>query len=152
MRIYTKGFIVAGSKGQILVYEKTDEPKQPYNRVATLPENAISKKTSASIMQQMCSHSIKNIDLCTSEDTIIFSTENGQLFKMSINLERPTDEVEYDYLVHSFHSRPINGMDVCIKKPLIATCSSDKTVKVWSYRPQGGNSLSGFSLEVDQSF
>jgi hypothetical protein len=51
MRIYTKGFIVAGSKGQILVYEKTDEPKQPYNRVATLPANAISKKTSAAIMQ-----------------------------------------------------------------------------------------------------
>jgi len=152
MRIYTKGFIVAGSKGQILVYEKTDEPKQPYNRVATLPANAMSKKTSAAIMQQMTSGPIKSIDLSTTEDTVIFSTDNSQLFKMSINLERPTDEVDYDYLVHSFHSRPINGMDVCVKKPFIATCSSDRTVKIWSYRSSGGSSLSGFNLEVDQSF
>jgi len=95
---------------------------------------------------------IKSIDLSSTEDSVIFSTDNSQLFKMIINLERPTDEIEYDYLVHAFHSRPINGMDVCIKKPFIATCSSDRTVKVWSYRASGGSSLSGFSLEVDQSF
>ena len=65
-------------------------------------------------MQQLTSSPIKSIDLSSGEDTVIFSTDNSQIFKMSINLERPTDEVEYDYLVHPFHSRPINGMDVCI--------------------------------------
>jgi cilia- and flagella-associated protein 57 len=62
-------------------------------------------------------------------------------------MERPTDEVDYEYLVHPFHQRGINGMDVCIKKPFVATCSMDKTVKVWSYKPQ-----TGFNLEVDQGF
>ena len=56
-------------------------------------------------------------------------------------------EARYDYLWHSFHSRPISGMDVCIKKNLIATCSSDQTVKVWSYSP----SL-GFELQINQWF
>jgi len=36
-------------------------------------------------------------------------------------------------LISSFHSKPIFGLDVCIKKELVATCSSDRTVRLWSY-------------------
>lgn len=32
-----------------------------------------------------------------------------------------------------FHSGPIVGMDVCTRKPLIATASKDKTIKIWNY-------------------
>jgi len=32
-----------------------------------------------------------------------------------------------------FHSGPINAMDICIRKPLIATCGMDKYIKVWNY-------------------
>lgn len=32
-----------------------------------------------------------------------------------------------------FHSGPIVGMDVCVRKPLIATASKDKTIKIWNY-------------------
>jgi len=53
-------------------------------------------------------------------------------------------EAVYEYLVHPFHSKSILGMDVCIKKNLIVTCSNDKTVKIWSYNP----SL-GFELVID---
>lgn len=38
-------------------------------------------------------------------------------------------------------------MDTCIKKNLIATCSSDKTVKIWSYSNAGG-----LNLEINQTF
>ncbi len=27
----------------------------------------------------------------------------------------------------------INGMDLCVRKPLIATCSSDCSIRVWNY-------------------
>ena len=30
-------------------------------------------------------------------------------------------------------NKKITGLDVCIRKSLIATCSLDKTVKVWNY-------------------
>ena len=67
---------------------------------------------------------------------------------MSINLHDTSNiEAVYEYLVHPFHSRPITGMDVCIKKNLIATCSSDKTVKIWSYSPSNG-----FELQINQQF
>lgn len=36
-------------------------------------------------------------------------------------------------MISSFHSKPIFGLDVCIKKELVATCSSDRTVRLWSY-------------------
>ena len=32
-----------------------------------------------------------------------------------------------------FHSDTITGLDVCICKSLIATCSLDKTIKIWNY-------------------
>lgn len=38
-------------------------------------------------------------------------------------------------------------MDSCIKKPYIATTSTDRTVKVWSYTNQ-----TGFNLEIDYTF
>jgi WD40 repeat protein len=36
-------------------------------------------------------------------------------------------------LICPFHSHPIFGMDVCLKKQIVATCSSDRTVRVWNY-------------------
>ena len=37
IRTYMRGFIVGGNNGQVLVYEKSDDPKNPYVRVARLP-------------------------------------------------------------------------------------------------------------------
>jgi len=32
-----------------------------------------------------------------------------------------------------FHRAEITGLDVCMRKELIATCSRDKTVNIWNY-------------------
>lgn len=40
---YSKGFIIAGENGQIMIYEKSEEPKNPYHRIATLPSSNDSK-------------------------------------------------------------------------------------------------------------
>jgi len=32
-----------------------------------------------------------------------------------------------------YHSGPIVGMDICVRKSLIATASKDKTIKIWNY-------------------
>lgn len=82
---------------------------------------------------------IRSVDISTNEDTVFFSTDTKQLVKLSINLENKTDDIKYEYLVFPFHSRSIDGLDVCVKKNLIATSSMDKTVKVWSYSAQGLN-------------
>lgn len=48
------------------------------------------------------------------------------------NPERPQDNSIYEYLVCPFHSRAVQGMDICIKKNLITTCSTDKSVRIWN--------------------
>ena len=65
--------------------------------------------------------------------------------KVSVNLERPSDDSKYEYLIFPFHSRAIQGMDICIKKNLIATCSIDKSVRIW-------NNSNPPTLEICQQF
>ena len=71
--------------------------------------------------------------LSQTEDKLILSTENNQLMKCNINLERASDETFYEFLIYPFHSKTIRGIDSCIKKRLVATCSEDKSVRIWDY-------------------
>ena len=97
------------------------------------------------IVAEVVNSTIKSIDLSPSNDSVVFTTDTNQIFRMTISsLDNKNVEAVYEYLVHPFHSRPITGMDVCIKKNLIATCSSDKTVKIWSYSPS-----MGFELQIN---
>ena len=100
------------------------------------------------IVSAVVAASIKSVDLSSGEDTLIFTTSDNQIYKMAISLlDNKNVEAVYEHLVHPFHSRPIFGMDVCIKKNLIVTCSPDRTVKIWSYSP-----TQGFELQIDQHF
>jgi WD40 repeat protein len=86
------------------------------------------------------------MDLSVNEDTLILTTDNNQIVKVGVNLERLTepDFLTYDFLIFPFHSRQVCGLDICIKKNLVATCSLDKTIKIWSYA-----STSGFNLDIN---
>jgi len=81
-------------------------------------------------------HKITSISLDPQENNLVFTNVANQIIKVGINLERPNEDLKYEnpeHLISSFHSKQIHGLDVCLKKNLIATCSSDRTVRVWSY-------------------
>ena len=145
---YSKGFMIAGDTGQIMVFEKTDEPKKPFVHVATWPNvDPKEEKKYPNLFLSIMASRIKCIALSSNDDTLVFSTENNQLMKVNVNLEKKMGDtnVKYEYLVCPFHSRAINGLDVCIKKQLVATCSVDKTVRIWSYSTTP-------SLEICETF
>lgn len=48
-------------------------------------------------------------------------------------LQSDGDQIYFETLAQSFHNGQVLGLDVCIRKPLIATCSSDKSVRIWNY-------------------
>ena len=54
------------------------------------------------------------------------------------------EDVRFDYVLAPFHRAEITGLDVCIRKELIATCSRDKTVSIWNYATK--------THEISQSF
>lgn len=76
---------------------------------------------------------VRALALSSTEDVLLFTTENNQIMKVNVNLERPSDDAKYEYLIFPFHSRAIHGMDICIKKYLVGTCSIDKSVRIWNY-------------------
>ena len=36
-------------------------------------------------------------------------------------------------LAQAFHSMTVTGLDTCVRKPLVATCGTDKSVRIWNY-------------------
>lgn len=133
---YSKGFMIAGDTGQIMVFEKTDEPKKPFAHVATWPNvDPKEEKKYPNLFLSIMASRIKCIALSSNDDTLVFSTENNQLMKVNVNLEKKMNEsaIKYEYLIYPFHSRAITGLDTCIKKHLVATCSVDKTVRIWNF-------------------
>ena len=54
--------------------------------------------------------------------------------KVDIPLYEGSDATpKFEYVHSQFHTDEITGMDTCIRKQLIVTCSKDKTIKIWDY-------------------
>jgi WD40 repeat protein len=55
--------------------------------------------------------------------------------KVEISLYETSEEVKpkYEYVHSFFHTSEITGLDICVRKQLVVTCSKDKTIKVWNY-------------------
>ena len=54
--------------------------------------------------------------------------------KVDIPLYEGSEQTPKFEPVHCyFHTDEITGLDTCIRKQLIVTCSKDKTVKIWDY-------------------
>ena len=66
-----------------------------------------------------------------SETVLIGLTDTLQL--MSFALKNNKGKSEFQVFCHSFHNGAITGVDVCQRKPLVATCGVDRTIKVWNY-------------------
>jgi cilia- and flagella-associated protein 57 len=43
------------------------------------------------------------------------------------------DNAEFEIMNYSFHHAAVTGVDVCIRKPLIATCSTDRSIRIWNF-------------------
>uniref|UniRef100_A0A183SVB8 WD_REPEATS_REGION domain-containing protein n=1 Tax=Schistocephalus solidus TaxID=70667 RepID=A0A183SVB8_SCHSO len=47
--------------------------------------------------------------------------------------EQPCEIDHFELLAQAFHEDRILGLDCCIRKPLIATCAADRTVRIWNF-------------------
>lgn len=59
----------------------------------------------------------------------------------------------FEHLSHSFHSGCITGLSVCIRKPIIATCSLDQSVRIWNSETKYGECHSwGIDRDICTSY
>ena len=128
---FSKGFLVGGDEARILIFENNSEDlRRPYIRSQkslNIDKHPISK--------------ILSLSLSPSEETLICTLDNAQLYSVLFNSER--EEVA-EPLIYNFHNGRVTGLDVCIRKPLIVTCGLDKYVRIWNYVDK--------KLEVEASF
>ena len=65
---------------------------------------------------------------------ILMATNNGQLYQLDLSNDNAIcDGANYKHAICPFHSDEIISIDVAKWKQLVATCSTDKTVRVWNY-------------------
>ncbi|KAL0484427.1 flagella-associated protein [Acrasis kona] len=115
-----RGFICAGDGGYFSVFERTydSEHFNHYRKFRTHERTKI-------------------LDLCISkrEDHVICCYENNQLSHFSLaNVDiLKENENNFTLLPLGFHGDLVTGMDICIQKSIIATCGSDRTIRIWNY-------------------
>jgi hypothetical protein len=67
-------------------------------------------------------------------NAIVISSESSQLYYIDIQSDNALfDGNNYKPFLCSFHSEEINCLDVAKVKPLVATCSRDRCIKIWNY-------------------
>jgi len=73
--------------------------------------------------------------VCHNDEKILALLSSGVMLQGKVRYETLKDNVRanLDQVGLHFHSGPIVAMDLCIRKPLIATASKDKTIKIWNY-------------------
>lgn len=101
------------------------------------------------------------ISISSKEDTIVMSFKNNDIATIDMNeiLPQTLESVEalkkakekdiyFDYVFKGFHNAGITSMDVCLQRPLIATCSRmDNTIRVWNYKNPKCELLRMFSFK-----
>eukprot|EP00002_Diphylleia_rotans_P000166 TRINITY_DN1008_c0_g1_i4.p1 TRINITY_DN1008_c0_g1~~TRINITY_DN1008_c0_g1_i4.p1 ORF type:complete len:1179 (-),score=303.89 TRINITY_DN1008_c0_g1_i4:414-3950(-) len=118
---FSKGFICAGDGGSLAIYEKSDD-KEYYRKAKQIKvENNTSK--------------IRNVAMSPSEEIVSCATENNQIYVLTLSSSDilKSEEMTFELLAQPFHSLQITGVDTCMRKPLIATCGTDRSVRIWNY-------------------
>uniref|UniRef100_A0A8C9LBG8 Cilia and flagella associated protein 57 n=1 Tax=Pavo cristatus TaxID=9049 RepID=A0A8C9LBG8_PAVCR len=129
---YSKGFACSSSPGVVLLFEKTNE-KEVYkeSQEIWLPQDLFT-----TVPKPLGRQDIICICFSPSEEAMVVSTTKNQLymFTMPSTDYLKEESSHFEYLHFPLHSASITGLDVCIRRPIVATCSLDKSVRVWNYK------------------
>ena len=136
---YNRGFVIGWSNGLFSAHERFEDQ---FTGVSTYRRT---KEIMTTLDQpyQLNNFPVTSQVLTSTEDQIIFITENNQLLKVNFSLDGLDDKPKFEYVICNFHSAPITGMDVCIRKQLVVTCSKDKTIRIWNYATRTLEIVSG---------
>ena len=130
---FARGVIVAGQDGCIWAYEGSPtEDARPYKLQQPM---ICSEERDRSLCDNIDTENldIVSIVLNHSEDMLFYIDRSNQLLKYAIQLDGTDIESTKSEYVHSpFHMNEITGMDICLRKQLIVTCSK-RFINVWNY-------------------
>jgi len=129
---FSKGIICSAGLGTVHLFDKTED-KEMYKKTKEIciPADSQSADPEASRNQV-----INCLSLSPSEETLVSSTIDNQLYSITLSsadLGKQGDQATFEILSQSFHVTQITGLDVCMRKPLVATCGMDRSIRIWNY-------------------
>ena len=128
---YAKGFICGGDMGLVFIFERSDD-KEVYRKMKAMK---IDQKRDEEATIETEAMKVKCFALTQQEEFLALTTTNNQIYLLNLSnadFSKGEDAV-FEHLAQWFHSAPITGLDTCVRKPLVATCSRDRSIKVWNY-------------------
>lgn len=122
-----RGGFIAGSTQGTLFFYGYDETR----------DQALFDDQFRLLRQQTTEHSsgaVLHIALCPADEKVCVLTSDAQLLSVPLYSSSSGTPQEITPTVTSFHGpSPIVGMDICLRKPLLLTCSADKSLRVWNF-------------------
>ena len=125
---YSRGIIATGQDGYIWPFEAS---KEEYYRPQQAP---ICSKDRVKVNEMVIeAGSIASVVLNSTEDMLYFIDRNNQFLKLNIALDgTDVDSTMSEYVHCPFHFEEITGMDICLRKQLVVTCSKSY-ICIWNY-------------------
>ncbi|KAJ3074808.1 Cilia- and flagella-associated protein 57 [Podochytrium sp. JEL0797] len=172
---YNKGFVAAGGAGSLAIYERADDghhgPVAPGTAASAGGEHGVSAAVAAAAAAAAAATNankdsfrrvrefsvgvenaakIVNLAVSPNEESLICTLDNNQIYNLMLTTAdiKGDESTKLEIFSQPFHHGQITGMDTCIRKPLIATCSSDKSVRVWNYIDSSSELVKYFSEEA----
>lgn len=78
---------------------------------------------------------VRNIAISPGDEHVVVATEDQQAYLLrhfATDVLAPADQ-RFEPLACSWHTGAITGLDVCVRKPIVVTCGTDKSIRVWNY-------------------
>jgi len=146
---YSKGFLCSAGNGIVYMYEKTDE-REFYKKAREIRIQFPSDSAQNTINIKGGLHEIMHMTISPSEETIVAATRSNQLYTIGLTGAEISkgEHSLFEVLSQPFHYDQITGLDVCIRKPLVATCSLDRTVRIWNYENNSLDLVKEFQEEA----
>ena len=121
MTRYKKAFVTVSEGGYMTVFDATANP------------NVFQAVRAVKLYGDELPIPVHTVAIDPSEETAIVSLENNRVVSVSLSNGDYLLNTEEKPLVMPFHEGAILSCSTCNRKPLIATCGVDKTVRVWNY-------------------
>eukprot|EP01034_Spumella_vulgaris_P035248 gene35248-43462_t len=122
------GFIAGSGPGQFFFYHYDESKDQALFDTQFTMVNAVS-------VGDLSMGSILHMAVCPKDELCCALTSDGQLLSLNITTTAAVMPENVSYMVSPFHGpKPITGLDVALRKPLILTCSKDNSLRLWNFQ------------------
>lgn len=122
---FSRGFVAGGTGGMVCVVERVEGDGEGGGHFVVAKQLAVGRGHGT----------VVGVSVSPSEDAVLVATSDNQLHTvwMECSDEGTVGEVEAEPFLAAFHAGAVTGLDTCARKPLVATCSSNGSVRVWNY-------------------